>query len=811
MRFVPRKILSITTVVAALSFSTIAFVQPAVAEPLTFVVNVTTDASDVDPGNGVCETEVEGECSLRAALEEANLNPGADTVNFNIPGGGVQRIVLESDLPWMTDEIHIDGSSQPGYAANTSVFPEPLNGLIAIEIDASNLWENLNTPTIAIAAPNSSVNAISMTSCQGACIGTNGNNFSLTGSYLGVTASGLEPALPAGSAFSYSDGSNLQVGGSNPEDRNIMASSSAVGSFAVNINSGDSANIYGNYVGLAADGETPLGSAMGLLLAQSTNSVVGGPGAGQGNLIAGHSMVQAVSVFSDGATFQGNLIGTTYEGSVTQELKETNGTGLFLEYGTQNTLVGGTEPGQGNIVGGVAGTGISVFGINTAAMGELMDLIPYNITILGNKIFDIGIFNLDEALGINPETVESFGDSNQAIDILFSKDNNSDMSPDEFTMQGVNENDEGDVDDGPNNKINFPELLGAVQSDSGVLTVDFNLDVVGSPGDEYRVEFFANDVSTIFGTGPAQQYLGGVTSSSGDGRTAVIDLEDLDIRGKSLSATVTVIDDSRTHGYGETSELSKNISVGTDEDVDSDGISNAMEQGAPNDGDGNNDSIPDYLQSTITSYVISGTSTYATFVTEGCSENGSVSSLAGTNLLDVDSVTDEQYEYPFGLTDFRLNCSRGDSVNVTKYIFIDADVTGMTVRKYRPGFEVEFVNVPDSTIENVVVGGINAIRLEYSLEDGGELDDDGVANGVIVDPVGIAKVKTSSQSLDNSSGSANSNGGSNNKTTAKGSLATTGAQYLLSQLRLSIILLATGVVLILGHEVLTRRKRGTIQ
>lgn len=45
----------------------------------TFTVNSTVDAADANPGDGVCATE-EGLCTLRAAIQETNALPGADTI-----------------------------------------------------------------------------------------------------------------------------------------------------------------------------------------------------------------------------------------------------------------------------------------------------------------------------------------------------------------------------------------------------------------------------------------------------------------------------------------------------------------------------------------------------------------------------------------------------------------------------------------------------------------------------------------------------------------------------------------------------------
>ena len=48
---------------------------------LTFTVNSTNDAVDVNPGDGTCATAA-GECTLRAAIQEANAYAGTDTLNL---------------------------------------------------------------------------------------------------------------------------------------------------------------------------------------------------------------------------------------------------------------------------------------------------------------------------------------------------------------------------------------------------------------------------------------------------------------------------------------------------------------------------------------------------------------------------------------------------------------------------------------------------------------------------------------------------------------------------------------------------------
>lgn len=49
-------------------------------------VNSRVDAVDANPGDGICETTVPGQCTLRAAVIEANALPGPDLIRFRIDG-----------------------------------------------------------------------------------------------------------------------------------------------------------------------------------------------------------------------------------------------------------------------------------------------------------------------------------------------------------------------------------------------------------------------------------------------------------------------------------------------------------------------------------------------------------------------------------------------------------------------------------------------------------------------------------------------------------------------------------------------------
>src|SRR5438477_10160063 len=75
------------------------------------VVNSTGDGGLVYGGKYGCETDLlrGGVCTLRAAIEYANLNPDVDTITLNIPGTAPYTINLGSALPDLSTDMNING------------------------------------------------------------------------------------------------------------------------------------------------------------------------------------------------------------------------------------------------------------------------------------------------------------------------------------------------------------------------------------------------------------------------------------------------------------------------------------------------------------------------------------------------------------------------------------------------------------------------------------------------------------------------------------------------------------------------------
>ena len=77
------------------------------------VVNTLDNVDD-----GTCDAV---HCSLHEAIDEANSNPDADIIEFNIPGAAPFDINLTSNLPNITEPLTVDGSTQPGWSVGDPV------------------------------------------------------------------------------------------------------------------------------------------------------------------------------------------------------------------------------------------------------------------------------------------------------------------------------------------------------------------------------------------------------------------------------------------------------------------------------------------------------------------------------------------------------------------------------------------------------------------------------------------------------------------------------------------------------------------
>lgn len=92
----------------------VAMLAASPARSLTFTVDSLFDTGDTNPGDGFCEATTGGtQCTLRAAIEEANAGINFDVIEFDL--GLVVINVSGSPLPTITNKVRIDGRTAPGF------------------------------------------------------------------------------------------------------------------------------------------------------------------------------------------------------------------------------------------------------------------------------------------------------------------------------------------------------------------------------------------------------------------------------------------------------------------------------------------------------------------------------------------------------------------------------------------------------------------------------------------------------------------------------------------------------------------------
>lgn len=174
-------------------------------------------------------------------------------------------------------------------------------------------------------------------------------------------------------------------------------------------------------------------------------------------------------------------------------------------------------------------------------------------------------------------------------------------------------------------------------------------------------------------------------------------------------------------------------------DNDSDGIDDTIENAGPNEGDANNDEIPDSEESNVASFVSPLTSKYVTLeISPWCSLNEVDAKAENTY-----SVPDATYTYSQGLVNFTATCE-GPGVDVTvRHLYFNAgSASGFIARKLTT-YNNTYQTLDGAAVNNVTIGGQSAIELIFTMTEGGPLDNDQSENGVVVDPAGLGSLPTS--------------------------------------------------------------------
>jgi len=329
---------------------------PAVAHAAVFTVTTTADS---------------GAGSLRKAIGQANATATADEVRFAIPGAGTKTIsVTGGALPKLKHPVTIDGTTQPGFA-----------GVPLIRID--NATGDAAVAGLRVTTTASTLRALSVTGFgTGVVLAGAGANV-LAGSYVGIDAGNIAHPNTIGVSVT-SDGNT--IGGTSAAARNVISGNQTYG---IDIEGADGTLVQGNHIGTNANTSAGIGNgATGVRIAAwAKANLVGGSQAARNVISANGAGVHVTGAGSDGNIVQGNRIGTNAAGTIAMGNVSV---GVSVSGGAKGTLIGGATSAARNQVSGNQGLGVHVgLSSGTQVQGNLIGTDAAGAAALPN--FDSGV------------------------------------------------------------------------------------------------------------------------------------------------------------------------------------------------------------------------------------------------------------------------------------------------------------------------------------------------------------------------------------------------------------------------------------
>ncbi|MBN2683560.1 MAG: right-handed parallel beta-helix repeat-containing protein [Bacteroidales bacterium] len=402
----------------------------------------------------VTNTNDSGAGSLRQAITDANAF-GPDNIVFNIPNtdlgydavNGVWVISPSSPLPYFTTGFtNLDGDTQTDNQGNTNgLGPEiVLNGsntilqglllaspsnlikgiivqnftygiqiygsaatnnsisncLIGTDYIAESKASNEFGVTISDGASNNDVysSIISGNITAGVAV-QNSNNNRIFSNKIGCCRSGVD-SLPNGMGVLIDNSSYNTIGGTNPDDKNVISGNYDSG-ILINASASTANEIFGNYIGTNFFGNIKLSNSFGIIIANSGGNFIGSSTGSGKNIISGN---HETGILINGSGAENNIIINNYIGvgiSGTNILA--NHTGVLIKTNAHRNIIGGTNASERNVISGNIEIGVYIESADSnIVIGNFIgpDATGSGILMSGDTVF--------QANGIELNTVAKY-------------------------------------------------------------------------------------------------------------------------------------------------------------------------------------------------------------------------------------------------------------------------------------------------------------------------------------------------------------------------------------------------------------------
>ena len=309
----------------------------------------------------VINTNDSGSGSLRAAIGNANRNPG-ETISFAIPailatppGSTTFAIMLNSALPTIKAAMTIDGTTEAASLPVSSAVVQ-ING-------GGGAFDGLILGTGSLG---SQITGLNFANFGGAGIDVESNSDTITDNLIETDSTGAIAGPGNQVGIFIDDASDATIGGTASSAGNTIGFNPAAGISISGVSATDNL-ISGNFIGTDSSGDN-LGNAVGISINGEGNTI-GDTAEIAGNTI-GFSTSAGISISGSvdtGCNIIGNFIGTDSAGG-----DLANAVGVSIS-GSENTI-GATTSGAGNTIGFSTKLGVSVLsGIGNVISGNLYD------------------------------------------------------------------------------------------------------------------------------------------------------------------------------------------------------------------------------------------------------------------------------------------------------------------------------------------------------------------------------------------------------------------------------------------------------
>ncbi|HLX71638.1 MAG TPA: M12 family metallopeptidase [Verrucomicrobiae bacterium] len=424
-----------------------------------------------------------------------NLVGGTNAGTGNVLSGNLSDGALISDIG--TSNNVVQGNLAGTDPNGTNAVPNGDIGIVVAHGANNNLIGGVAAGAGNLASGNVNYGiVIGSAGCYGNAV---------QGNLIGTDITGTK-ALPNGftGAAIFGASTNNLVGGTTPAAANVISGNATYGFFISDTNTTGNL-VEGNLVGTDATGRHALANGfVGVaIFNQASRNFIGSASIGAANVVSGNITygVFISDTNTSANTVFGNLIGTDITGANPLGNGFAN---VELQSGAVANVIGGPNPGQGNVIAYSGNYGVLLFDAPTT-----------NNSIRGNSIFG------NAGLGIG------------------------------FGTGGVITNHPGGAVPGPNNLQNFPVLTGVFGNGSNTLISGTLNSTTNRP---YWIDVYRNPAADPSGYGQGQTYVGAASATTDSSGNTIFSLSASgNFSGQVFSATAS---DSVT---GDTSQFSADL------------------------------------------------------------------------------------------------------------------------------------------------------------------------------------------------------------------------------------------------------------